>query len=1801
MILLIDLLFDSAFCSRLGLVLLHSLWQVAALVVVAWGVERFWLKRSVERGYGIYVAALLAALVAMLVTFGVLGGGGERLAFPTAEAVSPVDAPASKVYVAPSVPFETQANVPVAVPSTLNLPVVPAVPVENVAPTVWQRAAPWLVVGYGLGVVLMLVRLVRAWVSSNRLGSRAEKVVDGPLVETLRSLARQWSLRVVPVLAETQEVVIPKVVGLARPMILLPTAAIAGLSPSELEMILAHELAHVRRHDMWVNLLQRLAEVALFFNPALWLLSRRISTLREYCCDEMTCEAMASVESKTGSKNDTEPQLRYATALLHVAELAQPKTVAHSDLAALAASGRSPSELRRRVARLFGEPLREPVRVTRTGFLMIGFVLLLMVYGPMIWPSQAETKDASETKQAFPPPMTDADRIVAAARARTFGLQKFPKLKLKHSYWNAPVLSMQNEQEKSLENLWKSRTEKSDRVKRVEMAITLAWDQAKLLIRTDFQNRSDGSLYTDYRYWDGSEGLHGNISEESRGIARYASLDDLMNHFQGMDLPYLIASGNRLPWPGSDAFIDHEIAPALTRYQKVGYEVIDGMPCDIYDGAARSERLWIGQSTGLVKAHCRSFAHHVLPNYYTELVKEVAGRTFADVGEYRTWSKQQNPQLLAKLSALWAVVHWPSAKPGSLHVFSNYRQLGDGVQLPMRCERLIVHPNGRNKAGGFNYTYAETAIDEVTEEFDLNVLTEEILPKRGDTIWDRRFGTAIEYDWKPNVDVQEYLDKKLYEKRLVDEENARVNNTPIHSVDDAIKILTEGPKTDPTKVWARAIKYLVSLKEVALPALIKQLDSEKRDHPISKLAFALRAIGDPRAVPALIRALPNTLQPSRSDYGLLLEDAELCTFMQRHSLSGKVQAGSNTFGYGRAFREVTGALHRLTSQNFGEMDLNWVHLAETESQQAQQRKIFHTSAQRWAGWWETNWDSVIEDSSYSKVNLSKLDQPRIALVGRRQPPAGPGVKLAEGHGGWIVPSVHESTGKCFVDLDTGREVGWPKSLPPVEKTGLDSPELLAWAREEGFDMVGVSHTPKGENSPLFCLRPIDMSTWQITAEEHRDLKHAMAGGKPYPLSRPVSLMVPQREVKRPYDYKYGGVAFLFVTREGTAGLIRMTGQVTEAKDMSYQTSGPDDNFSSIGFYRGAKISFAAMMEPQKGNPTLGEATGKELPKNSMTLRVLDVSGKPIADAKVFQNHILETPNGKRPTTIKNHDYFTDSKGDAVITWKGSSKDLRIWISKPGFVPLHAMWAKDFQMDGDKLPTVFPVMLEVGTEIGGIVTDEHGEPIEGVKVEIMDVTALTPMPARAVNTGRRPVRVTWLAEEETALHTDSKGHWVAKNVPADSKLVFSGSGLILSPNDPPLRLRFSHPDYKTFDGIENANRKQNPTLKDLRSKTATVVLGPSVEGKDRRENKSNDAAWPIKNKAPTAITKKLPGHIMLVASLEESRKAGSEFPYGMISVEPNTGDWTKLFDLPRGSGQPTVSRDGLQTFFPYYNGRRFGTMILDNNGEEELRRLGDRWGTISCSSTGNRLIISHRDFISKLEANTEKQAVKKDGTLSILPAPSGHWQIDLADGSEKVLNIPFEYQIEDWSPDGKWLLATGLAGRKAWGDLYLMRSDGSDLRKLTNYGGGCTQPKFSSDGKQVAFCFESTNAAQDIYRSSVHVIDLATQKVQVVVSHDSVRPEGAMFSTLPTYTDQAVARRNNATGGGKRTSNICFQRLAWSPDNKWLALSFDGSLKSHRYPGQALLLISTDGSQQKELQLQKGAWLQNNESRRLYWR
>jgi Zn-dependent protease with chaperone function len=153
---------------------------------------------------------------------------------------------------------------------------------------------PGLVALWGSGVLLLSLRALGGLAVVQRLRRRG---LAAPPLATLHQLARLVeALRVsAPVrLYESALVRVPTAIGWLRPVILLPASAVTGLSPDQLELIVAHELAHIRRHDYLANLFQTAAETLLFYHPAVWWASHRMRIEREHCCDDLAVAACGS-------------------------------------------------------------------------------------------------------------------------------------------------------------------------------------------------------------------------------------------------------------------------------------------------------------------------------------------------------------------------------------------------------------------------------------------------------------------------------------------------------------------------------------------------------------------------------------------------------------------------------------------------------------------------------------------------------------------------------------------------------------------------------------------------------------------------------------------------------------------------------------------------------------------------------------------------------------------------------------------------------------------------------------------------------------------------------------------------------------------------------------------------------------------------------------------------------------------------------------------------------------------------------------------------------------------------------------------------------------------------------------------------------------------------------------------------------------------------------------------------------------------------------------------------------------------
>lgn len=151
-----------------------------------------------------------------------------------------------------------------------------------------EPVMPWLVAGWLSGVIILLLRLYTNIRQVAVLRRSAQTLNAGEWLEILQRLCQARILLRNVKLAVSHLIATPIIIGWLKPIILIPPSLLTGLTPQQIEMILAHELAHIYRHDHLVNMLQVLVETVLFYHPAVHWISRRVRLEREKCCDDIT-------------------------------------------------------------------------------------------------------------------------------------------------------------------------------------------------------------------------------------------------------------------------------------------------------------------------------------------------------------------------------------------------------------------------------------------------------------------------------------------------------------------------------------------------------------------------------------------------------------------------------------------------------------------------------------------------------------------------------------------------------------------------------------------------------------------------------------------------------------------------------------------------------------------------------------------------------------------------------------------------------------------------------------------------------------------------------------------------------------------------------------------------------------------------------------------------------------------------------------------------------------------------------------------------------------------------------------------------------------------------------------------------------------------------------------------------------------------------------------------------------------------------------------------------------------------------
>ncbi len=374
--------------ESLGWTLLHFCWQAAAIAFVYWLAETALPKVRSQTRYILALAALLLMLVGALATFAY------------EESSSRFDAPISADTSLSAANASAEASGPVGL-SLAGL----GAPVSANHDPQWPVSSllAWLDIAWLAGVACLSMRTLVGLQLIQRLRKRA--LMDAPeaVRESFAALCRHLAITRKVSLRVSEHIQGPFAMGVFRAMILLPASALTALTPEQLEVVLMHELAHVRRADYLWNLVQRTIETLFFFHPAVWWIGSKLRQERELCCDDMAVQLCAD-------------PLTYATALLRLEE----QRTQRLNLVMALDGNRPLSSLRMRIARVLGEADAEQERRQLTPLPLIAIcaaLLLALLPAPKLFaglPAKSQEPQSTVTATA-----NIAAPVVAAAAPAT--------------------------------------------------------------------------------------------------------------------------------------------------------------------------------------------------------------------------------------------------------------------------------------------------------------------------------------------------------------------------------------------------------------------------------------------------------------------------------------------------------------------------------------------------------------------------------------------------------------------------------------------------------------------------------------------------------------------------------------------------------------------------------------------------------------------------------------------------------------------------------------------------------------------------------------------------------------------------------------------------------------------------------------------------------------------------------------------------------------------------------------------------------------------------------------------------------------------------------------------------------------------------------------------------------------------------------------------------------------------------------------------------------------------------------------
>ena len=261
------------------LALLHTLWQGIIIAVVLFFILKNTPGSRSEFRYRFSVISLFVIVLCWLGTFSIL-----QYEMPSSDkaTVAAEGATIQTEYIpTPEIPRVSQSKHHHS--SQTATPIIALDAQESKISSLGYGG--WAVMLWAAGVCVMLTRMFWALAGTAKLKRDAVDIEDPAIVELFDKLCKRMNMHRKIRFAASKTLAHPGVIGFFRPVLLIPMSILSEISTDDLQAILAHELAHIRRFDYMVNFVQMVVEAVLFFNPAVWWISRRIRIEREVCCD----------------------------------------------------------------------------------------------------------------------------------------------------------------------------------------------------------------------------------------------------------------------------------------------------------------------------------------------------------------------------------------------------------------------------------------------------------------------------------------------------------------------------------------------------------------------------------------------------------------------------------------------------------------------------------------------------------------------------------------------------------------------------------------------------------------------------------------------------------------------------------------------------------------------------------------------------------------------------------------------------------------------------------------------------------------------------------------------------------------------------------------------------------------------------------------------------------------------------------------------------------------------------------------------------------------------------------------------------------------------------------------------------------------------------------------------------------------------------------------------------------------------------------------------------------------------------